>query len=53
MVTGGYGILAKSPNAEDDCFDLRALQEKPYACRNDVRRISTADQMLNAYRDRF
>ena len=39
-------------HAEDDRFDLRALLEKLYAYRNDIKRKSTADEALNAYRDR-
>ena len=37
--------------AEDRCFESRALLEKLYAFRDDIRRNSTADPTLNAYRD--
>ena len=38
-------------HAEDDRFDPQALLEKLYAYRNDIKRKSTADETLNAYRD--
>lgn len=37
--------------AEDRCFEPRALLEKLYAFRDDIRRNSAADPTLNAYRD--
>ena len=38
-------------SAEDDRFDPQALLEKLYVYRNDIKRSSTADRTLNAYRD--